>query len=133
MNRKLISKGELLIIVLVLAVAFIVHVIITRSPHENIYAIISVRNHPDIRLELAENAQFTLPQNPNIHFTVEGGSIAFTASDCPDQICVRMGFLNRPGQSAACLPNLVSLTIRGTARNDSIDTFLRSCVHSLKC
>jgi len=125
MNRKLISKTELLIVALVLVAAFIMFIImdsVRDSSQEPVYALISVRNYPDIKVELSEDMDFTLPQNPSIRFRIEGGGMAFLASDCPDQVCVNMGFLHRVGQSAVCLPNLVSFTIRGGA--DELDSFL---------
>ena len=123
MNRRLISKGELLVITLVLVGALAVYMAMGSS-EEPMYAVISVRNHPNTRLELSQDTEFLLPQNPNVRFLVENDGIAFAASDCPDQVCVNTGFLHRVGQSAACLPNLVSVTIHG--RTDMYDTFLRA-------
>ena len=39
------------------------------------------------------------------------GRVAFVHSDCPDQICVRTGFLALPGRFAACLPRHMLLTV----------------------
>ena len=113
MSRKFISKGELLAAALVLLIVLAAYFLMARASHEPVYARISVRNHPDIYLELSEDMEFILPQNPNVRFKIAGGGVAFTASDCPDQLCVNMGFLHRAGQSAACLPNFVSLVIIG--------------------
>jgi len=122
MNRKLISKSELLIIVFILLAAG-AYFIISSLASDGVYARISVRNYPDIYLVLSEDMDFILPQNPNVQFKVESGAIAFTASDCPDQVCVHMGFLHRTGQSAACLPNLVSLVLIGSIAEDAVDIF----------
>lgn len=40
-----------------------------------------------------------------VHFEVRDGSFGFLKSSCPDQVCVAMGFQNRVGGFAACLPN----------------------------
>jgi hypothetical protein len=45
---------------------------------------------------------------------VEGGRIRLLRSDCPDGHCVRMGWLERPGESAVCLPNTLVLKVIGT-------------------
>lgn len=34
-------------------------------------------------------------------------------SDCPDKLCVHMGWINNPGRPIACLPNRVVVLIRG--------------------
>jgi len=62
---------------------------------------------------------------PNVSFILRDGAVAFACSDCPDQICVRSGFLSLPGQVAVCVPNRTSLMIVGELRHgaDNVDTF----------
>jgi hypothetical protein len=67
------------------------------------------------RVSLAEDAEFSIGWRPNVRFAVKNGAIAFTESDCPDKVCIQSGFLSKPGQSAACLPNRVSLRVSGEA------------------
>ncbi len=38
--------------------------------------------------------------------------VFFTASDCPDGLCVRRGKMTHGGDSMACLPNRVAVTLR---------------------
>ena len=49
--------------------------------------------------------------------SVEPGAIRFSASDCPNQLCVRAGRLTKAGQSAACLPNKTLIRVTGRAKN----------------
>jgi len=120
MPRKLITAGDLLVIAIALLLAIIAYFVITYSSYEPVYAVVSVRNYPDVLLNLSEDREFVLPQNPSVRIIVQNGAAAFAASDCPDQLCVNMGNLRRPGQSAACLPNLVSLAIVGPAEEVDI-------------
>ena len=62
-------------------------------------------------IDLSMDGDIVLESLPDVRFSVRGGAVAFVESDCPDQICVRSGFLNRPGQMAACLPNRLALAI----------------------
>lgn len=65
-------------------------------------------------LDLVKGSErtFSIEENPQVIFRLdEEGTIAFVASDCPDQICVRTGRLHRKGQYAACLPNGIVLKI----------------------
>jgi hypothetical protein len=71
-------------------------------------------------VSLEKDGEFALEQNPHIRFAVRDGAIAFTASDCPDRLCVRSGYLSRSGQTAACLPRRVSLSVEGSA--DPVDS-----------
>ena len=41
----------------------------------------------------------------------EDGSFAFVESDCPDKVCIKEGRLKQPYHYAACLPNMVVVTI----------------------
>ena len=60
-------------------------------------------------------------------FTVAGCEIllekdgaSFIKSDCPDQLCVKCGKLKNPGDSMACVPNRVVVTVK-TENNDDYD------------
>lgn len=44
---------------------------------------------------------------------VEKGRIRFIDADCPDKICIKAGWLKKPGDSAACLPHKIIITIQG--------------------
>lgn len=43
--------------------------------------------------------------------TVQDGRACVLCADCPDQVCVATGWLSKNGQTAACLPAGVVLTI----------------------
>ncbi|MTI95605.1 MAG: NusG domain II-containing protein [Firmicutes bacterium] len=47
--------------------------------------------------------------------TVELGEnrVRVSHSDCPDKVCVNMGWVDRPGRPIACLPNRVIVHVRG--------------------
>ena len=60
---------------------------------------------------------YTLQPEDGVTVTVEPGAIRFSASDCPNQLCVRTGRLTKAGQSAACLPHRTLIRITGRAKN----------------
>ena len=51
---------------------------------------------------------------------VEQGKIRFLESTCPDQICVKTGWLTNNGDIAVCLPNQAIIKITGKADNVDI-------------
>lgn len=51
---------------------------------------------------------------------IEPGRARVTADPSPRQLCVKQGWLTQSGQAALCLPNQVSLEIRG--RDAAYDT-----------
>lgn len=52
---------------------------------------------------------------------IEPGRARIARDPSPRQLCVKQGWLTQSGQAALCLPNQVSLEIRGgTARYDTL-------------
>ncbi len=51
------------------------------------------------------------------------GYIMVEYASCPDQVCVRMGKISKPGETIVCLPHKLIVTIRegGSGDGDEID------------
>ena len=66
--------------------------------------------------------ELELPTDPQTTVSVSPGSIRFSRAECPDQLCVNTGALTRPGDTAACLPAGVVITLytRGQSADDII-------------
>jgi hypothetical protein len=75
------------------------------------YAEVAVNGQVDQRVPLSEDGLYSPSGLPNVEIAVREGRAGFVRSDCPDKICVHMGFLSLPGQSAVCLPNRVVLRV----------------------
>ena len=56
----------------------------------------------------------------SVTVAVENGAARVTASDCPDQLCVNSRSVDAPGESIVCLPNRVSVVIKGEHAADAI-------------
>ncbi len=54
------------------------------------------------------------------HIEIEPGRARIARDPSPRQLCVKQGWLTQSGQAALCLPNQVSLEIRG--RTSAYDT-----------
>jgi hypothetical protein len=55
------------------------------------------------------------------HIEIQPGRARIARDPSPRQLCVKQGWLTRSGQAALCLPNQVSLEIRGhTAAYDTL-------------
>lgn len=52
---------------------------------------------------------------------IAGGKAWIIASSCPDQYCVRQGGIAAAGQSVACLPNRLALTLCADASPEDAD------------
>lgn len=69
-------------------------------------------------ISLSENREFSLDEDPTVHFQIKDGAIAFVNASCPDKICENTGFLSKAGQTAACLPKKVLLKVIGPDKQD---------------
>lgn len=75
-----------------------------------------------IRLDaVADSIQIQLDGPAANTLRVEKGRIRYEHSDCPDKTCVHTGWLTRPGQLAACLPNRTYIKIVGNQYADGED------------
>lgn len=43
---------------------------------------------------------------------ISGGQVRMVDSACPDKLCVRTGWISRPGASIVCLPNRVVIEVK---------------------
>ena len=65
-----------------------------------------------IELEKVEESyELVLPCSPEATLYIEKGCVSFKEADCPDKLCVSTGKLRHKGDTAACLPAKVVVTI----------------------
>lgn len=69
-----------------------------------------------LKVSLEEDGVYPV-QGRGHTYTVEvrEGKIRIQAAGCPDQACVRTGFISRPGQSIVCVPGQLVITLTGQA------------------
>ena len=46
------------------------------------------------------------------YLEISGGMVRMIDSACPDKLCVKTGWISRPGESIVCLPNRVVIEIK---------------------
>ncbi len=51
---------------------------------------------------------------------VREGAVFVSEATCPDQDCVRMGPVSKPGQVIACLPNRLLIRVEGEGDVDAV-------------
>ena len=81
------------------------------------------RGEPLKRLPLAEDRRIEAPGALGISLIeIKQAQARFVASPCANKVCILSGGLHQPGETAACLPNQVSLRILGRdPRYDAIN------------
>lgn len=85
---------------------------------------IQVRNGPLQRFSLWEPRQIDVAgERGETSVEIEPGRVRISDSPCTEKVCVLTGWLDQVGDTAACLPNGVLVTISGRAgtRFDAIN------------
>jgi hypothetical protein len=83
------------------------------------YAEVTVNGQVDKLVPLSEKGFYYSPAGlPAVEIAVREGAVGFVRSDCPDKVCIHMGFLSLPGQSAVCLPNRVVVRVVAREREE---------------
>lgn len=119
---KMIRRGDLLIILFLMAASFLPLGVFSyhqanAESADNI-AVISVDGKTVKEFVLKDDGKTEtyVYQDDHGHENVivrEGSQIRITSADCDDQLCVRMGAKDGIGETIMCLPNRVLVEIRG--------------------
>ncbi|WP_045517010.1 NusG domain II-containing protein [Clostridium sporogenes] len=125
------KKGDKIVmyIVTTLLVLSIVSVIFFKfySKSEKTIAVIKQDGKVIERIDLSkvkEKRQFRINYSEGSYrgyniIEVDKGSIRFIEANCRNKICIKSGVLKNPGETAACLPHKLIITIE--KNNDEID------------
>ena len=106
--RKHAKKTDIIILAAVLVVAgigILISFLNRDTSKSGLYAKIYHKGAVAETVYLDEDQSFSVESLPGVVFEIKDGAIAFSKSDCPDQLCVHMGWQNIKGGFAACLPN----------------------------
>ena len=118
-ERKWISKtdGIVLGVLVLFAAGFLLWRAVAAQP--GMRAVVTVDGEAVLQIDLqsAEDAQSYTLQN-GVQLVAENHTVRFAASDCPDEICVETGALQKVGESAACVPNRTVVTVVGGEPRD---------------
>jgi len=114
--KAIFSRADIVLFILLLLIAA-GGIILLTGGGEGQTAVI--RQDGSIVMTLPLNVDRTV-QVAGTVIEVKDGAIRFAESDCSGQECVHAGWLSSPGQTAACLPNRVSITISGESGVDAI-------------
>lgn len=82
--------------------------------------IIEVNGEKYNELSLSINKIITIHNGKHTNVVqILNGKVRMKESDCPDQICVKTGWIEKEGQQIVCLPNKV--VVRVTGKKGEVD------------
>ncbi len=127
-QRQFLLKRDILIMAVLLALAlafFAGNRLLASSGVATAEIFVDSELVRSIELRPGVRETFPVPGRPEVVLEVEDGKIRFLSSTCRDKICVNAGFLSRPGEMAACLPNRVAVKITGGGERENVpDTYV---------
>ena len=121
------KPGDFIILIIIIFLALSSMAVFTQKSSDVIRAVISKNGEILYNISLNEVKKRIEIRSEDIYnqlIIVENGRIRFEESDCPDKVCVRTGWIFKPGQSAVCLPSGTIIKIVGED-NDDIDIILK--------
>lgn len=111
------SKKDLILIGIILAVILISFPVISLFKQDGAYVIVRVDGNEVARYDLTENGQYDLNGGTNV-LRIEDGTAYLVSADCPDHLCVNQGKIDESGEVITCLPNRLTVTVYGAGDNE---------------
>src|SRR3712207_4472820 len=57
--------------------------------------------------------------------SIHDGGVEMIHANCPDKVCVKTGFISKPGQSIVCIPHKINIKIVSDDSSDSGEILAR--------
>ncbi len=113
-KNNLLKKGDIVIIAVVLVLSLLL-LVPSFTGSDNVTAVIYVDGEEYERVELGVGTQRTIATDNKTDAVIKvmDDAIYFESAGCPDELCVKSGKLTRAGETAACLPGGVVITLVG--------------------
>ncbi|MFR9070710.1 NusG domain II-containing protein [Paraclostridium tenue] len=105
----------LVLVVIVAALAFNYF----KQSNEGDKIVIYVDNKVYKEIPINKKEELTIKtENGYNKIKVHDGGVEVSEASCPDDICVKTGFIKKSNQSIVCIPNKVSIKIVSNEKND---------------
>ena len=105
---------DIIVISAILLVSVSLLLIMTLSQKEGAVAVVEIDGKTVAEYSLAVNGEYSLNNGTNV-LVIENGQAYLNYSNCPDHTCEITGKIHYVGQTIVCLPNKLSITIKGNA------------------
>ena len=95
-----------------LLIAIISLLIISVTRDDGSYIEVYVEDRLIAEYSLSDDGEYQLLDG-DVVLVVKNGKASIQYSDCPDKICKKTGEIHRTGERIVCLPNKLTVIIRG--------------------
>ncbi|MBR6084684.1 MAG: NusG domain II-containing protein [Spirochaetales bacterium] len=107
---------DIALILAVLAVGATILLVTRNNREQGAYVVVMVQNKEIARYSMTNNGVYDIYDNNGNTNKIEirDGRVRMLEASCPNHLCIRQGWIRFEGQSIVCLPNKVTVTVRGT-------------------
>ncbi|MDD7183454.1 NusG domain II-containing protein [Peptostreptococcus anaerobius] len=116
-------KKKDIIVIFVVAIAIISSILVNRSLNSSPASTVQIYVGDKLYKELPINKDttITLDNSGKNIIKVHNNGVEMIEANCPDQVCIKTGFISKPGQSIVCLPHKVNVKIVGESSESDND------------
>jgi len=109
---RLFRPGDIFFWILVLAGTYFLQSVMLNSAGADSIAVVEINGEIKYRIDLKTPKEYILEDfNTPVKVSVRDHRIAVTENDCNQKVCIRMGYISRPGQMIACVPKKILIYI----------------------
>jgi len=112
------KKGDKILVLTLVIIAALVIGQYAFSSTKKIEKEVIIRSDGEVVKKMILNntteTEFSIKSKEGFLFVqVKDEKVRVIKSTCPDKLCVKQGWIDKPGESIVCLPNRISITIVG--------------------
>ena len=105
---------DIIVIAAILLASIALLLIMTLTREEGAAVVVEIDGQTVATYSLYQNGEYSLNGGTNV-LVIENGQAYLNYSNCPDHTCEKTGKIQYVGQTIVCLPNLLTVTIKGEA------------------
>ena len=109
-------RYDIIVIAAILIFSALLLLILTLIKKEGAVVSVEVNGQTVAEYSLDRNGIYSLNGGTNV-LVIEEGKAYLNYSDCPDHVCENTGKIHFVGETIVCLPNRVTITVKGNSEN----------------
>lgn len=122
-DKKLFTKGDLIAAAAVVIIALLLFIPSCLKKDRLVAEVYCDGKTVEVIDLTAVKEAYTFSPKNGAEITVENGRIRFSSAVCRDKLCVNSGWLNKNGQTAACLPERIVICVKGSGAAPDMLTY----------
>lgn len=112
--KKLVTRADFIMIAVILLAAVLLLAFRPKEIGKTAVIRVDGKEYKTLNLDREEKTEIAVN---GVLIVCGGGEIYIKESTCRERVCVNAGHLTKKGQSAVCVPNRVSVEIKGNDKN----------------